>query len=140
MLGTANADGFLGDPKTALAGALLFDQVPRNMFRGSSLAFAHDAKARAITHGALRLGHADALASHAQRQFLCMPLMHSEDIADQQLSLTIYRHLGRRHGWVHARAHHAMIARFGRFPHRNAVLGRISTGAEQRAVVAGFAW
>ena len=66
--------------------------------------------------------------------------MHSEHIADQRLSLAIYARLGHRYGWPFAVSHHRMIARFGRFPHRNRVLGRNSTPAEQRAVAQGFAW
>jgi uncharacterized protein (DUF924 family) len=69
-----------------------------------------------------------------------MPLMHSEAIADQRLSLAVYARLGARFGFPFARSHHRMIARFGRFPHRNAVLGRKSTLAEQRAIAAGNAW
>ena len=76
----------------------------------------------------------------SQRQFLAMPLMHSERIADQQRCLAYFTRLGSRYGLPYARSHHQMIARFGRFPHRNAVLGRKSTPAEQRAVAEGFSW
>jgi uncharacterized protein (DUF924 family) len=69
-----------------------------------------------------------------------MPLMHSEAIADQRRSIAIFTRLGTRYGRSFAIAHHRMIARFGRFPHRNTVLGRTSTEAERKAVEQGFAW
>jgi len=130
---------FLSDPPTALAAVLLFDQLPRNLHRGTPRAYATDRLARAIAQGALDRGWDRALTP-AQRQFLAMPLMHSERIADQRRCLAIYAALGPRYGWPFARSHHRMIARFGRFPHRNAVLGRASTAAERKAVAQGFAW
>ena len=133
------ANEFLSDPLSALAAVLLFDQVPRNLYRGTARAYAHDPLARTIANEALHRGW-NAGLTPAQRQFLAMPLMHSEDIADQRLSLAIYARLGPRFGWPFARSHYRMVARFGRFPHRNAALGRVSSAAEQRAVAAGFAW
>ncbi len=133
------ADEFLTDPLSALAAVLLFDQLPRNLHRGTAQAFATDALARAITHGALVRGW-DRELSPQQRQFLAMPLMHSEHIADQLLSVAYFTGLGPRYGGPFSRAHYRMIARFGRFPHRNRVLGRASTEPEKRAVAAGFAW
>ena len=118
---------------------LLFDQLPRNLYRGSPRAYAFDPLARAIAKGALARRW-DAALTPAQRQFLAMPLMHSEHIADQRRSLAVYARLGARYGWPFAVSHHRMIARFGRFPHRNAVLGRRSSAAEERAVAAGFRW
>jgi uncharacterized protein (DUF924 family) len=138
-LRTRPADEFLTDPASALAAVLLFDQLPRNLHRGTPRAFATDPLARAITHGALARGW-DQRLTPQQRQFLAMPLMHSEDIADQRLCLAYYARLGQRYGAPFARAHYRMIARFGRFPHRNAALGRISTAAELRAVAQGFSW
>ena len=139
MLGQRPAGDFLTDPLTARAAVLLFDQVPRNIHRGSALAFASDPLAREIAHGILARGWHRALAGPA-RQFALLPLMHSEAIADQRLSLAQFMPLGMRHGLPFARSHYRMIARFGRFPHRNQVLGRASTEAERRAVAAGFAW
>ena len=133
------AEAFLSDPHTALAAVLLFDQLPRNLYRGTRGAFATDALARAIATAALARGW-DAGLTRPQRQFLAMPLMHSEGIADQRRSLETYAQLGTRYGWPFARSHYRMIARFGRFPHRNAVLGRISTAAEAAAVEAGHRW
>ena len=139
MMAQARAASFLDDPRTALAAVLLFDQVPRNLYRDSARAFLYDPLARTIVHAALHRGW-DRMLDPQERQFLYMPLMHSEDIADQELSLALFRRLPRRMGWDFARSHHRMIARFGRFPHRNDVLGRESTTAEKRAVAAGFNW
>lgn len=130
---------FLDDPQTALAAVLLFDQLPRNLFRKSPRAYAFDPLARAIAAGALDRGLDRPLTS-SQRQFLAMPLMHSEHIADQRRCLRYFARLGVRFGWSYARSHYRMIARFGRFPHRNEAIGRKSTEAERRAVAAGFAW
>jgi uncharacterized protein (DUF924 family) len=138
-LGTRPAREFLTDPLTALAAVLLFDQLPRNLHRGSPGAYAFDPLAQAIAKGAMARGWDGAL-SPPQRQFLAMPLMHSEHIADQRRSVAIYAGLGTRYGWPFAVSHHRMIARFGRFPHRNEVLGRRSSPAEERAVAAGFRW
>ena len=139
MLGMRPASEFLTDPQTARAAVLLFDQIPRNIYRQSPRAYAFDPLARRITRGALTRGWDRALAK-AERQFLAMPLMHSEAIADQGWSLRYYARLGPRFGWPYARSHHQMIARFGRFPHRNRMLGRPSSKAEEAAVDAGFAW
>jgi uncharacterized protein (DUF924 family) len=133
------AQEFLTDPQTALAAVLLFDQLPRNLHRGTPRAFATDTLARAITGAALARGW-DGRLSSQQRQFLAMPLMHSERIADQRRSLAYFTRLGTRFGAPFARAHYRMIARFGRFPHRNAVLGRHSSPAEIAAVGAGNRW
>ena len=130
MLARRPASEFLDDPQTALAAVLWFDQVPRNLHRGSPAAVASGRLARAILRGALARGWDTALTP-VQRQFLAMPLMHSEHISDQLQSLQ---------SWMFARQHHEMIARFGRFPHRNPVLGRRSTPAEERAVASGYAW
>jgi uncharacterized protein (DUF924 family) len=139
MLGRCPADRFLRDPLTARAAVLLFDQLPRNLFRGSATAFAHDPLARAIAKGILARGWDRGLPKPA-RQFIYMPLMHSEAIADQRRCLRRFAALGDSFALGFARAHYRMIARFGRFPHRNAVLGRGSTAAERRAVAAGNAW
>jgi uncharacterized protein (DUF924 family) len=139
MLGGRPARDFLADALTARAAILLFDQVPRNIFRGDARAFATDALARGIARGMLARRWDAGLGKH-QRQFLYMPLMHSEAIADQRLSLRLFTGLGDSSITRFARAHYRMIARFGRFPHRNAQLGRQSTPAELRAIAAGNAW
>ena len=138
-LATRPAREFLDDPLTALAAVLLFDQLPRNLFRQDSRTYAFDPLARAIAKGALDRDW-DAMLTPAERQFLAMPLMHSEAIADQRRSLAVYNRLGARFGRPFAVSHHRMIARFGRFPHRNDVLGRKSTAGEKRAVAAGYHW
>lgn len=139
MLRTRPAAEFLTDPLTARAAVLLFDQVPRNIHRGTAQAFATDPLAREIARGIMRRGWTRTLGK-AERQFVALPLMHSEAIADQLASVALFAQLGRRHGFPFARSHYRMIARFGRFPHRNAVLGRAATPAEARAVAQGFAW
>lgn len=139
FLATRRAAEFLDDPPTALAAVLLFDQLPRNLYRETPRAFATDPLARAIAKRAMDRGW-DRLLTLRQRQFLAMPLMHSEHIADQRASLAYFAQLGPRYGWPFAVAHHRMIARFGRFPHRNGVLGRKGTPAERRAIEQGFAW
>ncbi|KHL25058.1 hypothetical protein PK98_10490 [Croceibacterium mercuriale] len=138
-LWTQAPHSFLTDPHTALAAVLLFDQLPRNLFRGTSTAFAFDPLAQRITHGALARGF-DRVLRPEQRVFLAMPLMHSEQIADQLRSLRFFTRLGLPANRAFAVDHYRMIARFGRFPHRNDALGRTSTPAEQRAVEQGFAW
>lgn len=130
---------FLRDPRTALAAVLLFDQLPRNLHRGSPRAYAGDALARAVARGALARGW-DRPLTRVQRQFLAMPLMHSEAIADQRAGVAYFADLGSPEILAFARSHHRMIARFGRFPHRNDVLARPATAAERAAVAAGFAW
>ena len=126
------AGDFLGNPATARAAVLLFDQVPRNIHRHSALAFASDPLARAIAKAALARGWDSGLALH-ERQFLAMPLMHSEERSDHVASVAYFAALGDASILAFARAHHRMIACFGRFPHRNAVLGRISTPHSARA-------
>ena len=137
-MGSQPAYDFLGERTIARAAILLFDQVPRNLYRDTAQAVAWDDLALSLTHFALRRGWLRGL-SRSEKQFLLMPLMHSEAIADQELSLRLFaRHVRGSLGF--AKAHHRMIARFGRFPHRNEALGRTSTEAEKRAVAAGFSW
>ena len=134
-----SADSFLTDPLTARAAILLFDQVPRNIHRGSADAFACDPLARQIAYGML-WREWDLRFPPAARQFIAMPLMHSEAIADQLNALAYFGRLGPRHGAPYARSHYRMIARFGRFPHRNAVLGRATRPEEEAAVEEGKNW
>ncbi|MHA6332247.1 DUF924 family protein [Qipengyuania sp. CAU 1752] len=132
------AGEFLASPELARAAILLFDQVPRNMFRNDPRAFASDLLAQEICRRSLNAGWHRALGAK-QVQFLAMPLMHSEDVGDQARCVAIFgRHVPGALSF--ARNHHRMIARFGRFPHRNSVLGRETTPAEQRAIDAGFSW
>ena len=137
-LGARPAAEFLTDPLVARAAILLFDQIPRNVHRGTARAFAWDAKARALTHGVIARRW-DRPVPLRERQFIYLPLMHSEAIADQLLSLAMFAD-GPAFNLRFARSHHRMIARFGRFPHRNAALGRRSSAAESHAIAAGFSW
>jgi uncharacterized protein (DUF924 family) len=113
----------------ALALLLLLDQFPRNMFRGEARAFSTDALARAIAAGGLIKGF-DGQAE-AMRGFFYLPFMHSEELADQQRAIALYRAAGDDAGVNWAKRHADIIRRFGRFPHRNAALGRQTTPEEQ---------
>ena len=127
---TGGLDGWRATPRSCLALLILLDQFPRNMFRGSAQAFATDARALAVAKQALRLGH-DRKVEGAARQFFYLPLMHSETVADQQRSVRLLLlAFGENENLRHARAHRAVIRRFGRFPYRNAALGRRTTPAE----------
>jgi uncharacterized protein (DUF924 family) len=117
------ADHFLDDPLTALAGVILFDQFPRNMFRNHADQFSTDHLALAIAKQAVDLGFDDQLQPE-ERGFLYMPFQHSEDRGDQRRSLLLFTALGDPQQLRYAHLHHDIIHRFGRFPHRNAMLGR----------------
>ncbi|MEA3048179.1 MAG: hypothetical protein QOG84_15 [Sphingomonadales bacterium] len=114
---------FLDSPEEALAAAILFDQFPRNMFRGEAGAFSTDPLARAMARGAVDRGLDRDLPAE-RRPFLYMPFEHSEDLDDQNRSLLLFAALGDDYHLGFAQKHHDVIARFGRFPHRNAMLGR----------------
>ncbi len=114
----------------ALALLILLDQFPRNMFRGQARAFATDPLARAITAGALVRGF-DAQVPKEMRSFFYLPFEHSEDLADQERSIALYKAAGDADDLKWAELHADIIRRFGRFPHRNAVLGRATTPEEQ---------
>lgn len=120
---------FAAEPRGALATVIVLDQFPRNMFRGDPRAYATDALARAVAKMAIAAGQDRALPSD-QRLFLYMPLQHSEDAGDQRLGVELVSALGDEE-WTHyALAHQRIIERFGRFPHRNAILGRASSAEE----------
>jgi len=114
---------FLDHPLTALASVILFDQFPRNMFRGHAEQFATDHLARGIARAAVGRKFDNELAPQ-ERGFLYMPFQHSEDRADQRRSLALFTALGDDYLLGYASKHHDVIERFGRFPHRNAILGR----------------
>lgn len=137
----AAAAGKLADweenPEGVYALLILLDQFPRNMFRGSSDAFATDALALGAARGALLRGHDLQIAPPA-RQFFYLPLMHSEALADQDRCLALFRERMPDPGNVrHAAAHREVIRRFGRFPYRNPALGRANTPAERVFLAAG---
>lgn len=114
---------FLTDPLTALAGVILFDQLPRNMFRDDAEQFATDALSLAIASGAIDSKFDDELAPD-ERMFLYLPFEHSENLVDQRRSVLLFSRLGNPNYLDYARRHHDIIERFGRFPHRNRILGR----------------
>jgi uncharacterized protein (DUF924 family) len=117
------ADQFLDHPLTALAAVILFDQFPRNMFRGHADQFSTDHLALAIARDAIERGFDDQLEP-GERGFLYMPFQHSEDPGDQKRSLQLFTKLGDDEQLHYAKLHHDIVERFGRFPHRNAILGR----------------
>jgi uncharacterized protein (DUF924 family) len=114
---------FLGHSITALAAVVLFDQFPRNMFRSHADQFATDHLALAVAREAVDRDLDDQLDPR-ERGILYMPFQHSERLADQQRSVQLYTKLGDDFQLGFARKHHDVIARFGRFPHRNKMLGR----------------
>jgi uncharacterized protein (DUF924 family) len=125
-------EAFLGSPRDSVAAVVLFDQFPRNMLRGHADQFSTDKLALAIARGAVDRGLDEAM-SPAERGFLYMPFQHSEDIEDQRRSLALFTALGDPYQLGFARKHHDVIERFGRFPHRNAILGRPPRPAEAEA-------
>ncbi|EAR50541.1 hypothetical protein OG2516_04356 [Oceanicola granulosus HTCC2516] len=120
-------------PEGALAYIILTDQFPRNMFRDDPRAFSTDRSARAAAKVALDRDW-DLKVEGAARQFFYLPLMHSENLIDQDRAVRLFcsRMPDSPSSLVHARAHREIIRRFGRFPYRNAALGRKSNEAEQR--------
>jgi uncharacterized protein (DUF924 family) len=114
---------FLIDPLTALAAIILFDQFPRQMFRGHADQFATDSLALAVARGAVERGLDEDL-DQEERCFVYLPFEHSESLDDQRQSLLLFTKLGDPLYLEYAKKHFAVIERFGRFPHRNAMLGR----------------
>lgn len=135
----APPEQFLDRADDALAAVLLFDQLPRNMFRGKAQAFATDGLARAVARGAVAHGY-DIQIGGAGRLFFYMPFQHSEDSDDQALSLGLFEAAGDAEALDFARQHHDIIKRFGRFPHRNAVLGRQTLPEERAIIQQGLSW
>jgi uncharacterized protein (DUF924 family) len=123
----------------ALALCILFDQVPRNIFRGSARAFATDAEARHVARRILTSGFDRSYPTDDHRVFCYLPFEHSEDIDDQRLALRLLTERTADECAIEsARRHLEIISRFGRFPHRNAVLGRMSTSTEVEFEDAGL--
>ena len=118
-------------PQGALALVIVLDQFPRNMFRGDARAFATDPLARAVTAGAIVRGF-DSQVPKELRGFFYLPFEHSEDLADQERAIAFNKAIGDDDGLKWAEIHADIIRRFGRFPHRNAVLGRTTTPEEQK--------
>ena len=114
----------------ALALVIVLDQFPRNMFRGDIRTYASDAQAREVAHRAIDRG-VDARIDGALREFLYLPFMHSEHLADQLRCIELLRAAGHTESLKWAEHHADIIRRFGRFPHRNGLLGRETTLEEQ---------
>ena len=134
----AAAGGLAAWPATAdgaLALVLLLDQFPRNAFRGQPRMFATDPQARAAAAAAIAAGQ-DRQAEEALRPFFYLPFVHSEDLGDQDRGLALMEPVGGE-SLRFAHIHRDIIARFGRFPHRNAVLGRASSQEEERFLAEG---
>jgi uncharacterized protein (DUF924 family) len=127
--------GWLATPMEALALLLLLDQFPRNAFRGTPRMYATDVMARSAASAALEAGH-DETVQMELRLFFYLPFAHSEDLADQERSVALNRPLGQPN-LSHAEGHREIVRRFGRFPHRNPILGRRMTPEEQRFLDAG---
>ena len=119
----------------ALALLLLLDQFSRNMFRGDARTFAADPLARAVAAGAIIRGFDGQFPD--MRSFFYLPFEHSEDLADQERGIALYRAAGDADGLKWAEIHADIIRRFGRFPHRNAMLGRTTTPEEQAFLDSG---
>jgi uncharacterized protein (DUF924 family) len=126
-------DSWAERPLAALALVVTLDQFPRNMFRGTPRAFATDAKALAVARGIVSRGF-DAAYVSVQRWFAYLPFEHAEDLTAQTESLALFDRLrddpASAGTFGYAMRHYAVIERFGRFPHRNAILGRASTPEE----------
>ena len=129
-------DDWMADADGALALVLLLDQIPRNIFRGSGHAFATDLLALHLATRAVDAGF-DTQVEPALRFFFYLPFEHSEAMADQQRAVDLFTALGDDDLLGYAVAHRDVIARFGRFPHRNAALGRVNTPDEQAWLAAG---
>lgn len=123
------------DPETALATIIALDQFPRNMFRKSARAFATDQAALALSKNAVAKGF-DKGMSDDEKRFLYMPHVHSENLDDQNTAVALFEALDEEDSAKHAVEHRDIVERFGRFPHRNAALGREST-PEEIAFAAG---
>jgi len=136
----AAAAGELADWRATAEGTLalivVLDQFPRNMFRGEARIYAADALARTVARVAIARG-TDRQFSMTDRQFFYLPFSHSEDVDDQERAVALYREAGDDKALGYAEAHADIIRRFGRFPHRNAILGRQTTVAEQAFLEAG---
>jgi uncharacterized protein (DUF924 family) len=136
----AAARGELGAFEQSAEGALalvvLLDQFPRNMFRGSARAFATDPLARAVADRAIARGF-DQAADATMRPFFYLPFMHSELLDDQDRCVQLYEAFGDAEQLKYAATHRDVVAKFGRFPHRNGMMGRDTTPAEQEFLDSG---
>ena len=123
-------DNILTNAKEGLARIILFDQFPRNMFRDSPKSFQSDCKAKKIAYELIKLNLINLL-NNDEKQFAFMPFMHSENLDDQKLSVSLFKELGNKKSLEFAIAHMEIIKKYGRFPHRNNILSRKSTQEER---------
>jgi len=124
-----NLDDWRASPQGALALVIVLDQFPLNMFRGTAESFCGEARAREVAAGAIACGF-DQDLSDEQKAFLYMPYMHSENLADQDRSVGLFTQAGLKENLTWAEHHRDIVRRFGRFPHRNDMLGRECTPEE----------
>ena len=117
-------------PESALALVIVLDQFPRNMFRGDRRAYETDGVARSVADRAIGRGF-DRQVSHVERQFFYLPFQHSENLVDQERCLALARGYGNDEFTKYAERHADIVRRIGRFPHRNATLGRATRPQEQ---------
>jgi len=129
-------DDWQNSDEGTLALLIVLDQFSRNMFRGDPRAFSADAKARDIADGAVARG-VDQRLDRVMRQFIYLPFEHSEHLADQERSVALFKALGDAENLRYAEIHEDIIRKFGRFPHRNRVLGRQTTDAEAAFLTSG---
>lgn len=133
MAGNGLCDHWAGEADGALALCLVLDQFPRNIFRANPMAYAFDEQALRVAREALQKGF-DQLLTPPKRRFLYLPFLHSESTENQDRSVKLFESMKRDDpvGYEHARRRHDIIERFGRFPERNAILGRPSTPEESQ--------
>lgn len=131
-------DGWQDDAKGCLALCILLDQFPRNMFRGSAKAFQTDAQALLIAKKAVESGY-DKSLNPTERRFIYLPYEHSENLGDQKTSVSLFEGMKEEdpQGYEYAVKHLEVIEKFGRFPHRNDVLGRENTDEEEKYLAEG---
>lgn len=122
-------DDWQNNPNGCLALVIILDQFPLNMFRGTAKSFTSEAKGRDVARQAIDQGF-DKQIDTLRLAFLYLPFMHSEDLADQDLSVLLFETAGLEGNLRFAQHHREIVRRFGRFPHRNVILGRASTPEE----------
>ncbi len=132
-------DHWMQTAQGCLALVIVLDQFPLNMFRGSAQSFASEGQSRDVAAAAIEQGF-DKTMPAEQRSFLYMPYMHSETLEDQELALQLFDQPGLESNLRFAHHHHAIIEKYGRFPHRNAALGRTSSDAEIEYLNSGKAF
>jgi uncharacterized protein (DUF924 family) len=130
VLAASPSEALFADARTALASVIVFDQMSRNMFRDTPHAFATDKLARWVAEAAVAKGYDEGMTKD-ERSFLYLPFEHAEDPNAQQRCVALMATLGDPELTKWAMAHKVIIDRFGRFPHRNGILGRTSTPEEE---------